>query len=133
METLMARTSVRYDFSEFSQPVDLRKEQVSDFIDRINEAENKEIIHNLSLNLRARMKRINARQPAIDGKSTNPFVLSAYSVLYGVKNLNQIDTIIAAAKIFSSIETAAGRVVEDVVPNVFGWEQVQTEGHTVLS
>lgn len=79
------------------------------------------------------MRQINARSPAIDGKSTNPFVLAAYAELFDVQQLRQVDDIVAAAKVFSSIETAAGRVVEDVIPPFFGWQQVDSPGHTVLS
>lgn len=79
------------------------------------------------------MLQINTRSPAIDGKSTNPFVLAAYAKLYGVQNLKQVDDIVAAAKVFSSIETAAGRVVEDVIPPFYGWQQIDSPGHTLLS
>ena len=74
----------------------------------------------LSAALEARMRQINARSPAIDGKSTNPFVLAAYAELFDVQQLKQVDEIVAAAKVFSSIETAAGRVVEDVIPPFYG-------------
>lgn len=79
------------------------------------------------------MRQIKTRSPAIDGKSTNPFVLAAYAELFDVKQLKQVDDIVAAAKVFSSIETAAGRVVEDVIPPFYGWQQVNSPGHTVLS
>lgn len=87
----------------------------------------------LSAALETRMRQINARSPAIDGKSTNPFVLAAYAELFDVQQLKQVDDIVAAAKVFSSIETAAGRVVEDVIPPFYGWQQVDSPGHTVLS
>ncbi|WP_405110161.1 hypothetical protein [Phaeobacter sp. BS52] len=90
-------------------------------------------IAQLSTALETRMRQINARPPAIDGKSTNPFVLAAYAELFDVQQLRQVDDIVAAAKVFSSIETAAGRVVEDVIPPFFGWQQVDSPGHTVLS
>jgi hypothetical protein len=92
-----------------------------------------ERINQLSTALETRMRQINARSPAIDGKSTNPFVLAAYAELYDVQNLKQVDDIVAAAKVFSSIETAAGRVVEDVIPPFYGWTQIDSPGHTVLS
>lgn len=79
------------------------------------------------------MRQINARSPAIDGKSTNPYVLAAYAELFDVQDLKQVDDIVAAAKVFSSIETAAGRVVEDVIPPFYGWAQIDSPGHTVLS
>lgn len=79
------------------------------------------------------MRQINARTPAIDGKSTNPFVLAAYAQLFQIQHLKQVDDIVSAAKVFSSIETAAGRVVEDVIPPYYGWEQIDSPGHTPLS
>ena len=44
------------------------------------------------------MRQINARSPAIDGKSTNPFVLAAYACLFDVQSLAQVDDIVAARK-----------------------------------
>jgi hypothetical protein len=60
-------------------------------------------------------------------------VLAAYAHLFDVQHLKQVDEIVAAAKVFSSIETAAGRVVEDVIPPFYGWQQIDSPGHTVLS
>jgi len=126
----------RYDFSAFAPSVPLTLLEVQAFLHATTAAEHAERfarISNLEQALEARMRQINARTPAIDGKSTNPFVLAAYAHLFDVQHLKQVDDIVAAAKVFSSIETAAGRVVEDVIPPFYGWEQIDSPGHTVLS
>lgn len=45
----------------------------------------------------------------------------------------ELDQSLAAAKIFSSLETSAGRIVEDVIPQLYGWEQVDSPAHTAKS
>jgi len=128
--------TLRYNFSGFKKPIFITQTEVESFISAVElgcDEKLLERIKSLSSKLRERMRLINARIPAIDGKSTNPFVLAAYAELFGTKNLTQVDDIIAAAKVFSSIETAAGRVVEDVLPPFYGWTQVNSPGHTVLS
>ena len=132
----MARATQRYDFSNIAAPVALTLVESQSFFDSLsapNNTNKANRIAQLQAAMSARMQQINARTPAIDGKSTNPFVLAAYSSLFGVHTLKQVDEIVAAAKVFSSIETAAGRVVEDVIPPSFGWAQVNSPGHTVLS
>ena len=126
----------RYDFSTFAPSVPLTQLEVQEFLrlTTLPEHANRFArISQLEHSLEARMRQINARAPAIDGKSTNPFVLAAYACLFDVQSLDQVDDIVAAAKVFSSIETAAGRVVEDVIPPFYGWNQINSPGHTVLS
>ncbi|WP_159642256.1 hypothetical protein [Sphingorhabdus sp. 109] len=131
----MAAT-VRYDFSTFAPSVPLTLLEVQEFLRLTTSPQhaNRFVrVAELEAALEARMRQINARSPAIDGKSTNPFVLAAYAHLFDVHNLKQVDDIVAAAKVFSSIETAAGRVVEDVIPPFYDWTQIDSPGHTVLS
>jgi len=132
----LARATQRYNFSNIAAPVALTLTDCRSFFDSLSvpngNGKSNRIVQ-LHAAMSARIQQINARTPAIDGKSTNPFVLAAYSDLFGVHTLKQVDDIVAAAKVFSSIETAAGRVVEDVIPPFFGWTQVNSPGHTVLS
>lgn len=132
----MARTTQRYNFSTYSSPVGLTLQECQSFFDSVahpNQPPPRYDLAQLRTALAGRIQQINTRTPSIDGKSTNPFVLAAYAELFDVNTLKQVDDIVAAAKVFSSIETAAGRVVEDIIPPFFGWEQVNSPGHTVLS
>lgn len=128
--------AIRYDFSDYAPSVPLTVLEVQEFLHLTTLPEHANRlarIAQLETALEQRMVQINARTPAIDGKSTNPFVLAAYAHLFDVQTLKQVDDIVAAAKVFSSIETAAGRVVEDVLPPFYGWEQIDTPGHSVRS
>lgn len=126
----------RYNFDGYAAPIRLSVAEVQTFLTTLNDpsqAAKVARMQQLQAALEARMRQINARTPAIDGKSTNPFVLAAYAELFDIASLKQVDDIVAAAKVFSSLETAAGRVVEDVVPPFYGWAQVDSPGHTLLS
>jgi len=81
----------------------------------------------------ARFSVANAATPAIDGVSTNPFVLAAYAQRAGLTSPYQIDAALVGAKMFSSLETASGRIVEDIVPGMYGWSQVPSAAHSVLT
>lgn len=132
----LALATIRYNFSTYAPVVRLTRAEVEDFLNASTDPAHVEKfrrVEDLQRSLEARMRQINARPPAIDGKSTNPFVLAAYAELFDINSLKQVDEIVAAAKVFSSLETAAGRVVEDVVPPIFGWTQVNSAGHTVQS
>jgi hypothetical protein len=81
-------------------------------------------------------KRIDASKPAspaIDGKKTNPFVLAAHSRNASLQSPIDLDAGLSAAKEFSSLETSLGKVVEDIVPAIYGWKQVPSQSHTLLS
>jgi len=132
----LAVATQRYDFSTFAPSVPLTLLEVQEFLHLTTLPEHANRfarVAELEQALETRMRQINARTPAIDGKSTNPFVLAAYACLFDVQSLAQVDDIVAAAKVFSSIETAAGRVVEDVIPPFYGWQQIDSPGHTPLS
>ncbi len=64
---------------------------------------------------------------------TSPFVLMFYSRQQGYHHVIQIEKDIVPAKVFSSMETSAGRMVETVVLPVYGWETVQSAMHSVKS
>ncbi|NJM81686.1 MAG: hypothetical protein HC844_03640 [Tabrizicola sp.] len=132
----MAIATQRFNFDTYAAPVRLTVAEVQTFLTTLGDpaqAAKVARMQQLQAALEARMRQINARSPAIDGKSTNPFVLAAYAELFDIASLKQVDDIVAAAKVFSSLETAAGRVVEDVVPPFYGWAQVDSPGHTLLS
>lgn len=62
--------------------------------------------------------------------NTNPFVLMAYCKNRGYSKVSQIEKDIVPAKLFSSMETSAGRMVEDVALPIYGWEGVPSGMHT---
>lgn len=64
---------------------------------------------------------------------TNPFVLLFHSFNKGYSRISELEQDILPAKVFSSMETSAGRMVETVVLPVYGWEVVQSEMHSSYS
>ena len=68
----------------------------------------------------ARFKRFN----------TSPFVLMFYSRQRGYSRVAEIEGDIIPAKVFSSMETSAGRMVEEVVLPFYGWQVVPTRMHS---
>lgn len=65
--------------------------------------------------------------------STSPFVLLIYAHLRQFTRVSQLASHIPAAKLFSSIETSAGRMIEDVALPVYGWQTVPSGMHTAKS
>jgi hypothetical protein len=61
---------------------------------------------------------------------TNPFVLMFYSRQKGYTRVSQIEQDLVPAKVFSSMETSAGNMVEKVVLPIYGWEIVHSAMHT---
>ncbi|PPD43885.1 MAG: hypothetical protein CTY15_08535 [Methylocystis sp.] len=65
--------------------------------------------------------------------NTSPFVLMFYSRQQGYHHVSQIEKDIIPAKVFSSMETSAGRMVETVALPVYGWQAVPSTMHSVES
>jgi len=65
--------------------------------------------------------------------NTNPFVLLIHSLKKKYKHVSQVEQDILPAKLFSSMETSAGRMVEQVVLPVYGWQYVPSEMHSTES
>lgn len=65
--------------------------------------------------------------------STNPFVLLIYAQSKHYTRLSEIEKDILPAKLFSSMETSAGRMVEDVALPVYGWQAVASGMHSANS
>ena len=64
---------------------------------------------------------------------TNPFVLLIYAHAKHYTKLSEIESDILPAKLFSSMETSAGRMVEDVALPVYGWQAVPSGMHSANS
>lgn len=75
--------------------------------------------------------------PTTDAKfakfNTSPFVLMFYTLQHGYTRISEIEEAILPAKVFSSMETSAGRMVEAVVLPKYGWEFAPSGMHTVNS
>lgn len=54
--------------------------------------------------------------------NTSPFVLMFYALQHGYTRISEIEKAILPAKLFSSMETSAGRMVEAVILPQYGWE-----------
>jgi len=62
--------------------------------------------------------------------NTNPFVLMIHCFNKHYQRINQIEADILPAKVFSSMETSAGRMVEAVVLPNYSWEIVPSSMHS---
>lgn len=65
--------------------------------------------------------------------NTNPYVLLFHSFKKRYKHIREVEQDILPAKVFSSMETSAGRMVEAVVLPVYGWEVVPSGMHSAES
>jgi hypothetical protein len=86
---------------------------------------------------RRRMSNHVASLPSEDAKFqkfyTNPFVVMIQCLHQKYSRISQIERDILPAKLFSSMETSAGRMVEVVALPIYGWEPVLSEMHTTNS
>lgn len=62
--------------------------------------------------------------------NTSPYVLLIHARNKNYTRISEIENDILPAKLFSSMETSAGRMVEEVALPVYGWECVPSEMHT---
>lgn len=65
--------------------------------------------------------------------NTSPFVLMFYTLQHGFTRISEIEEAILPAKVFSSMETSAGRMVEAVVLPKYGWNFAPSEMHSINS
>ncbi len=65
--------------------------------------------------------------------NTSPYVLLIHSRQRGYTKISELEADILPAKQFSSMETSAGRMVEEVVLPEYGWQCVESEMHTANS
>jgi hypothetical protein len=62
--------------------------------------------------------------------NTSPFVLMFYCNQKKYHFVSQIEQDILPAKLFSSMETSAGRMVQSVVLPIYGWQDVESSMHS---
>ncbi len=77
--------------------------------------------------------RLPARSAALRKFATSPFVLMIYAAQKGYRHVSEIEHDILPAKLFSSMETSAGRMVQDVALPAYGWESVKSSMHSEMS
>lgn len=65
--------------------------------------------------------------------NTSPFVLLEYSRLQGYTQVSELESAILPAKLFSSMETSAGNMVQAVALPTYGWEDVKSSMHSIES
>ena len=65
--------------------------------------------------------------------NTNPFVLMFYAKQKGFHYVSEIEKAILPAKLFSSMETSAGRMVQDIVLSAYGWQCVPSKMQSASS
>lgn len=74
-----------------------------------------------------------AKDALFDKFNTSPFVLLIHASSRGYSSVDEIERDILPAKQFSSMETSAGRMVEEVVFPLYGWQCVASKMHTTNS
>lgn len=62
--------------------------------------------------------------------NTSPFVLMIHCRRNHYSRIEQLEKDILPAKLFSSMETSAGRMIESIVFPALGWEQVTSQMHS---
>ena len=68
-----------------------------------------------------------------DKFKTSPFVIMFYTYQKGYTRVHEVEEAILPAKVFSSMETSAGRMLEAITLPVYGWQVVASAMHTPYS
>jgi hypothetical protein len=91
----------------------------------------------METDFRTRIERHHASLPSDDAEfdkfNTSPFVVMFYALQHGLERISEIEEAILPAKVFSSMETSAGRMAEAVALPVYGWEFAPSEMHSAYS
>lgn len=116
-------------------PVQLSKGALlSALLEIDQDAASRQRVLDIETEFRKRIVNHVSKLPAAKSKfekfSTSPFVLMIYSQRNGYSRISEIEGDILPAKLFSSMETSAGRMIEEIVLPIYGWECVPSEMHT---
>lgn len=99
-----------------------------------NDPERRAKVLRLETAFRTKIETHIAGLPAHDGIfqkfNTSPYVLLIHARQRGYSKVSELEADILPAKQFSSMETSAGRMVEEVVLPEYGWECVESEMHS---
>jgi hypothetical protein len=80
--------------------------------------------------IRAHSESLPTNDALLSKFSTNPFVLLFHTLHRRYSKISQIENDILPAKLFSSMETSAGRIVEETAIPAYGWERVDSSMHS---
>lgn len=132
----MARGHVDLPVAE--PPVLLSKAALYTALQRVDlDAAARERVLQMETRFRAKITTHLASLPAASARfqkfNTSPFVLLFHSKRQGYERVSQVERDIIPAKVFSSMETSAGRMVEEVVLPIYGWEVVPSQMHSAES
>lgn len=113
----------------------------ADLLSELREIDNKRDSRSRILAMESSFRqRITSHVASLPAKSacfskfnTSPFVLMFYAKKKGYSYVSEIEEDILPAKLFSSMETSAGRMVQDVVLPIYGWESVKSTMHSASS
>ena len=133
----MSLTFTRKDLPK-AAPVRLSK---GDLLSQLAQLDDDPVARRRILDLEAALRaRMGAHLSALPAQSaplarfnTSPFVLMTHCLSRQYTKVSQIEGDILPAKQFSSMETSAGRMVEEVTLPTFGWEIVESGMHTAFS
>ena len=94
-------------------------------------------ISRMEVEFRRRIANMSTRLPSsssqFDKFNTNPYVLLMFAAERQYSDVSQLEPELAASKIFSSLETAAGRMVEEVTLPIYGWVIPASGMHSAFS
>jgi len=83
--------------------------------------------------VRSHIASLPARDSTLQKFNTSPYVLLIHASQRGYTRVSELEADILPAKQFSSMETSAGRMVEEVVLPEYGWECVASTMHSSKS
>lgn len=120
------------------ESVVLSKREIFEALKQVDaDAQARQRVLNMEQDFRTRIDNHISGLPTNNSKfqkfNTSPFVLMFYSRQQGYNYVSQIEKDIVPAKVFSSMETSAGRMIETVALPVYGWETVASTMHSVES
>ena len=111
-----------------------RLDLLSDLVAVDNSPNARARILKMESDFRSRIDQMNRGLPLSTSRferfNTNPYVLLMHAEKQQYRLVSQIERDIVPAKVFSSIETAAGRMVEDITLPQYGWSQVPSAMHS---
>ena len=116
-------------------PLGLSKAELLETLGRIDQnAQARQRVLDIETLFRTKIGNHVASLPAAESVfakfSTSPFVLMMYSKRNNYSQISQIEGDILPAKLFSSMETSVGRMIEEILLPIFGWECVLSGMHT---
>ena len=87
----------------------------------------------LRTRIAAHLKNLPEKNAALARFNTNPFVLMMVCADRSMSKISELEGVLVPAKEFSSMETSAGRMIEEVVLPCYGWSVVKSGMHSSSS